>query len=548
MATIYTELRARSAANHAPLSPVSFLERAAAIWPGKIAVRHGPQHFTYAEFHARCHRLASALLRRGIRPGETVAILAPNVPAMLEAHYGVPMAGIVLNPLNYRLDAKSIAFMLGHGEARLLLIDREFAGLARAALAEMGEPPAAIAIDDPSFTGGEMIGETDYESLLNAGDPGFAWQPAPDEFEPISLLYTSGTTGNPKGVVYDHRGAYLASLGNALGFGMSDATVYLWTVPMFHCDGWTHTWAVTAVGGTHVCLRRVDPAAIWRALAQDGVNHMNGAPTVFTMMMQAPAELRCALDRPAQVVMGGAPPPTQLILALEAHGFRVGQVYGSTETYAPATMAVRQVEWRRLDPMAQAVLLARQGVAFPALDGLMVADPATMQPVPRDGSTIGEIMLRGNTVMSGYLKNPGATAEAFSGGWFHTGDLGVRHPDGYIQVKDRSKDIIISGGENISSIEVEDVLFRHPAVLEAAVVARPDPLWGETPCAFVTLKPEAGSVDAGTIIAWCRDNLAHYKAPKHVVFGALPKTSTGKVQKFALREQARQIAQPRDCC
>ena len=398
---------------------------------------HGERSLSYIEFHARCHRLAGALRARGIRPGETVAILAANVPEMLEAHFGVPMADMVLNPLEYRLDARSIAFMLGYGEVRLLIVDREFGALAREVLARMdGLPPPCVVINDPAGPEAEAIpGAMDYEDPLLAGDPAFPRTPPDNELDPISLLYTSGITGNPKGVVYDHRGAWLAGLGNALGLGISAETVYLWTVPMFHCYGWSHPGAVTLRGGTHDCLRRADPEAIWRAVAGHGVNHMNAAPIVFNAMMQVADETRRPLARPVHVVMGGAPPPTRLIQALEAHGFRIGQVYGSTETYAPATMALRKMEWTALDPAEQAGLLAQQGVAFPVLDGLMVADPETMREVPRNGATLGEIMLRGNSVMSGYLKNPVATAAAFEGGWFHTGDLGVRHPDGAIEVK-----------------------------------------------------------------------------------------------------------------
>jgi len=528
-------------ANHVPLTPISFLFRSAAVYPEKVAVIHGEQRFTYAEFHARCRRLASALRHRGIGAGDTVAIMAPNIPAMLEAHYGVPMAGAVLNALNYRLDARSIAFILEHGQARLLIADREFSDVIREALGLLARPLPVVDIDDPLYAGpGERLGGTDYEALLAEGDPGFQWTPPADEWRAICLLYTSGTTGNPKGVVYHHRGAYLNALGNALAFGLAPRSVYLWTLPMFHCSGWTYTWAVTAVGATHVCLRRVDPTLIFPAIRAHGVTHLCGAPVVLGMLVHAPAEVKLGFDHAVEVATGGAAPPSTVIAAMEAMGFRVTHLYGLTECYGPATLCAWQSSWDGLGLEDRAVRMARQGVRYPTLEDLMVADPKTMQPVPKDGRTMGEVMLRGNTVMKGYLKNPSATAEALAGGWFHTGDLAVWHPDGYMELKDRSKDIIISGGENISSLEVEECLYRHPAVMEAAVVARPDERWGETPCAFITLKPGAPPVTAEEIIGWCREHLTHYKAPRHVVFGPLPKTSTGKVQKFVLREQAKE--------
>jgi fatty-acyl-CoA synthase len=531
----------RGPANYAPLTPLAFLARAAAVYPDKPAIVHGEQAYTYADFHARARRLASALARRGIGRGDTVAIMAPNIPAMLEAHYGVPMAGAVLNPLNYRLDARTIAFVLEHGRAKLLLADTEFSGTVGEALARLGRPLPVIDIADPLSAddrGGRRLGDTDYDAFLREGDPGFDGLRPADEWQAICLLYTSGTTGNPKGVVYHHRGAYLNALGNALTFGLSARSVYLWTLPMFHCSGWTYTWAVTAVGGTHVCLRRVDPALIFPAIARHRVTHLCGAPIVLTALIHAPAEVRRRFDHVVEVATGGAAPPSPVIAAMESMGFRVTHLYGLTETYGPATYCAPQAGWEALPLEARAPLMARQGVRYPTLDDLVVADPETRAPVPRDGRTLGEVLIRGNTVMKGYLENPGATAEAFAGGWFHSGDLAVWHPDGYIEIKDRSKDVIISGGENISSLEVEEVLYRHPAVMEAAVVARPDPTWGETPCAFVTLKPGADPVDAGAIIAWCRANLAHFKVPKHVVFGPLPKTSTGKIQKYVLRDRA----------
>ena len=533
----------RGPANHAPLTPLSFLARAAAVYPTKPAVVHGDRSYTYAEFAARCRRLASALTRRGIGLGDTVAIMAPNVPAMLEAHYGVPLTGAVLNALNYRLDARSIAFMLDHAGARLLLTDTEFAPTIQEALGLLGQPLPVVDIDDPLAgpARGSRLGETEYEALIGEGDAGFAGCLPADEWQAICLLYTSGTTGNPKGVVYHHRGAYLNALGDALSFGLTPRSVYLWTLPMFHCSGWCFTWGVTAVGATHVCLRKVDPALIFPAIRRHGVTHLCGAPVVLSMLIHAPDEAKVRFDHVVEVATGGAAPPSAVIQAMEAMGFRVTHLYGLTETYGPATLCAWQPDWDGLPLAGRAQAMARQGVAYPTLDGLMVADPVTLTPVPRDGTTMGEVMLRGNTIMKGYLRNPAATEEAFQGGWFHSGDLAVWHPDGYLEIKDRSKDIIISGGENISSLEVEEALYRHPAVMEAAVVARPDPKWGETPCAFVTIKPGAEPVSADEILAWCRDHLAHYKVPRHVVFGPLPKTSTGKTQKYVLREQAKEV-------
>jgi fatty-acyl-CoA synthase len=531
---------ARNPANFTALTPLGFLPRAAAIYPDKLAVIDGPRHFTYHEFHERCLRLADALRRRGIGSGDTVAVMAPNVPALLEAHYGVPMAGAVLNALNYRLDARSIGFILGHGGAKLLIADREFAPLAKAALAELGKDIPVVEIDDGS--GEPALGGTEYEGFLAEGDPAVPWSPPADEWASIALNYTSGTTGNPKGVVYHHRGAFLNAMGNAITFGLDRHSVYLWTLPMFHCNGWTYPWAVTAVAGTHVCLRRVDPAPIFTAIAEHNVTHLCGAPIVLSTLVHAPDSVKRRFGHVVEVATGGAAPPSPVIEAMERMGFRVTHLYGLTESYGPSTSCAWQEEWAELPLSERAAKMARQGVPYLTLDRQRVADPATLQDVPADGTTIGELLLRSNTLMKGYLKNPAATEEAFAGGWFHTGDLAVMHPDSYVEIKDRSKDIIISGGENISSIEVEEVLYRHPQVMEAAVVAKPDETWGETPCAFVTLKPNADEVAAADIIAWCRANLAHFKAPKSVVFGPLPKTSTGKIQKYALRERAKEIA------
>jgi fatty-acyl-CoA synthase len=530
---------ARNPANFTALSPLSFLARSAAVYPDKLAVVHGEARCTYRELYARCRRLGDALRGRGIRPGDTVAVLAPNVPALLEAHFGVPMAGAVLNALNYRLDARSITFILAHGEAKLLIADSELAPIVKPALAELGRPLPLVEIDD--LPGAETIGGTEYEAFLDEGDPAADWAPPVDEWAPIALNYTSGTTGNPKGVVYHHRGAFLNAFGNAITFGLDRDSVYLWTLPMFHCNGWTYPWAVTAVAGTHVCLRRVEPAAIFAAIAEHRVTHLCGAPIVLNMLAHAPAADRRSFDHVVEAATGGAAPPSAVIEAMERMGFRVTHLYGLTESYGPSTVCAWQQDWDGLPLAERAGRMARQGVASLTLDRQRVVDPQTMADRPADGATLGELILRSNTVMKGYLKNPAATAQAFEHGWFHTGDLAVMHPDGYAEIKDRAKDIIISGGENISSLEIEEVLYRHPSIMEAAVVARPDPVWGESPCAFVTLKPAAGAVDASDIILWCREHLAHFKAPKSVVFGPLPKTSTGKIQKYELRGRAKEI-------
>ena len=529
----------RNRANFAALTPIAFLRRSAEVYPDKVAVIHGERAYAYREFEERCRRFASMLAARGVKRGDTVAVMAPNVPALLEAHYAVPGIGAVLNALNYRLDAAAIAFCLEHGEAKVLVTDREFAPTVAAALAHVKREIFVVDIDDDLGPGGDRLGSLDYESWLAQGDPSFQLENPLDEWDSIALLYTSGTTGDPKGVLYHHRGAYLNALGNALTFGLTPRSVYLWTLPMFHCSGWTYTWAVTAVGGTHVCLRRVDPALIFPAIAEHRVTHLCGAPIVLNMLVHASEKVKRRFEHTVEVATGGAAPPSQIIESMEAMGVRVTHLYGLTESYGPATLCAWQEEWGDLDLNARSVLMARQGVRYVTLDGMQVADPETHAPVPRDGETLGEVMLRGNTIMKGYLRNAPATADAFREGWYHTGDLAVWHPDGYIEVKDRSKDIIISGGENISSLEVEECLYRHPRIMEAAVVARPDEKWGETPCAFVVLKPDAGPVSAEDIIGWCRDHLARFKVPRTVVFCELPKTSTGKIQKYVLRERAR---------
>ncbi|MEE8624600.1 MAG: acyl-CoA synthetase [Acidiferrobacterales bacterium] len=528
-------------ANYVPLTPLSFLQRSSTVYPDKTAVIHGDQRYSYHEFAERCRRLAGALAAHGIGRGDTVSVMAPNVPAMLEAHYGVPMTGAVLNALNYRLDAATISFILDHAQTKVLITDREFSETISQVIKNVKHPVLVIDIDDPLYEGGELLGECDYEAFLMRGEPDFDGPPLEDEWQAISLNYTSGTTGNPKGVVYHHRGAYLNALGQILVFNLSESSIYLWTLPMFHCNGWTYTWGVTAAAGTHVCLRRVDPALIFPMIKQHGVTHMCGAPIVLNMLIHAPAEQRVDFGRTVDVATGGAAPPGKVIAEMEGLGFRVTHLYGLTETYGPATVCAWQHAWDELDLETRMNMMVRQGVAYHTLEDIMIADPKTMEPVPSDGKTMGEVMVRGNTAMKGYLKNPNATDEAFRGGWLHTGDLGVRHPNGYVEIKDRAKDIIISGGENVSSLEVEEMLYRHPSIMEAAVVARPDDYWGETVCAFVTLKPDAGDVTAEDIIAWCRERLAKFKSPKHVVFGPLPKTPTGKIQKFVLRDKTKEL-------
>jgi fatty-acyl-CoA synthase len=529
----------RNPANYAPLTPLTFIDWSASVYPVRLAVIHGSRRYTWAETYARARRLASALAQRGIGVGDTVAVMLSNTPEMYECHFGVPMAGAVLNALNTRLDAAAIAFMLGHGGAKVLITDREFSGTIAKALDRVEERPHVIDVDDPEYDGpGERIGETDYEAFLDAGDPAFAWQRPADEWQAIALNYTSGTTGDPKGVVYSHRGAYLNGIGNLLTWSMPRHAVYLWTLPMFHCNGWCFPWSMAANAGTNVCLRRVDPAVIFSLIKAHRVTHYCGAPIVHAALINADPQLRDGITHKVSAFVAGAAPPQAMIEGMERIGFDLTHVYGLTEVYGPATVCAKHEEWAALDVAARAARNGRQGVRYVLQEDARVLDPATMQPVPADGETMGEIMFRGNITMKGYLKNPKATREAFAGGWFHSGDLAVVHPDGYIKIKDRAKDIIISGGENISSIEVEDALYRHPAVLAAAVVAKPDPKWGETPCAFVELKPGASATEE-EIIEHCRAHLARFKAPRAVVFGPLPKTSTGKIQKFVLRQQAR---------
>ncbi|MBK8770894.1 MAG: acyl-CoA synthetase [Rhizobiales bacterium] len=529
----------KNAANFQPLTPLSFLERSAAVYPDRIAIIHGQSRTSYRDFYARCRRLGAALAKRGIGKGDSVSVLLANTPAMLECHYGVPMTKGVLNTLNTRLDAPTIAFSLDHAETKILIVDREFSKLAAEALAQCKVKPLVIDYVDPECElEGTRIGTEDYEAVVQSGDPAYPWHWPDDEWDAISLNYTSGTTGNPKGVVYHHRGAALLAQGNVLTATMPKHAVYLWTLPMFHCNGWCFPWSLSVIGGTHVTLRWVRSKAIWAALEEHKVTHLCGAPIVMSTILNAPAEEKRPLTQTVEFFTAAAPPPEAVLKAMAESGFNVTHLYGLTETYGPAVVNDWKSEWDELESGARAAKKARQGVRYHALEDLTVMDPETMERVPADGETMGEVMFRGNVVMKGYLKNPKASAEAFKGGWFHSGDLGVLHADGYIQLKDRSKDIIISGGENISSIEVEDALYKHPAVQAAGVVAKPDAKWGETPCAFVELKP-GKTATAEEIIQWCRGHLAHYKVPHYVVFTEIPKTSTGKIQKFKLRELAR---------
>ncbi|HIF59998.1 MAG TPA: acyl-CoA synthetase [Rhodospirillales bacterium] len=527
-------------ANFVPLSPLSFIERTAKVYPDRLSVIHGTRRYTWSQTYARTRQLASALKKLGIGKGDTVAIMGANTPETYEAHFGIPMAGAVLNALNIRLDAATISFILDHGEAKVLLTDKEFSTTIKKALEDCSSAPLVIDVDDILAGGGELIGEMDYEAFISTGDPEYEWQLPEDEWQALSLNYTSGTTGNPKGVVYSHRGAYMNSIGNAMAWDLNQGPTYLWTLPMFHCNGWCFPWTIAAYGGTNVCLRNVSAKEIYNAIAEHKINHFCGAPIVLGMVVNAAKKEIKPFDYVVEVMTAGAPPPAAILQSISEAGFRVTHAYGLTETYGPATVCAWQGAWDELQDQEKAAMNARQGVNYAVLDKLDVIDPVTMQPVPPDGETMGEVMFRGNNVMKGYLKNPEATKDATADGWFHSGDLGVMHPDGYIQLKDRSKDIIISGGENISSIEVENALYMHPAVSAAAVVAKEDEKWGETPCAFIELKPDADVVTEEEIIKFCRENLAHFKCPRHVVFGDLPKTSTGKIQKFILRERTKE--------
>jgi fatty-acyl-CoA synthase len=535
----YNEHLDKNSANYQPLTPLQFLARAAAVYPTHTAVIHGNQRLSYAEFYARSRQLASALAKRGIGPGDTVSVMLSNTPPMLEAHYGVPMTGAVLHCINTRLDAPIVAFQLDHANSKLLITDREFAATMKEALAQASVEPLIVDFDDKEFPQtGDRLSDLDYEAFLGEGDPDFDWRMPDDEWDAISLNYTSGTTGNPKGVVYHHRGAALMCYANTLETGMGLHPVYLWTLPMFHCNGWCFPWSLSVVAGTHVCLRWVRATAMYDAIVDHKVTHLSGAPIVMTTLLNASDEEKRLIEHTVSINHAAAPPPQAVLDAMTAAGFKLTHLYGLTETYGPAVVNEWNTEWNALDDAGRALKRTRQGVRYVALEDLTVMDPTTMQRVPADGETLGEVMFRGNIVMKGYLKNPTATGEAFGGGWFHSGDLGVLYPDGYIQLKDRSKDIIISGGENISSIEVEDVLYKHPAVACCAVVAKPDEKWGETPCAFVELRPgTAATVEE--LIAWCREGLAHFKCPRHIVFVEVPRTSTGKIQKFKLREMAK---------
>jgi fatty-acyl-CoA synthase len=538
MTSMYDEALGKNQANHAPLTPLTFIERAAYVYPDRLSVVHGAMRFTWKQTYERCRRLASALTRLGVGRNDTVSVMLPNTPPMVEVHFGVPMCGAVLNTLNTRLDAETIAFMLSHANASVLITDREFSPVVGMALALLKTKPIVIDVDDPAYVGGERLGTIEYEAFLAAGDPNFAWRNPADEWDAISLNYTSGTTGDPKGVVYHHRGAHLNAISNILNWDMPQHAVYLWTLPMFHCNGWCFPWTVAERAGVNVCLRRVEAKAALDAIRDHNVTHMCGAPIVYSMLINAPAELLTEITHKIQGQVAGAAPPAAIIEGAEQIGIELTHVYGLTETYGPAAVCSKQDEWPEMPIDRRAERNGRQGVRTPLQEAMTVIDPETMREVPWNGETMGEIMFRGNITMKGYLKNPSATDAAFAGGWFHTGDLAVMQPDGYVKIRDRSKDIIISGGENISSIEVEEALYRHPAVLTAAVVAQPDPKWGETPRAYVELKPGA-TVTEEELRRFCRQHMAGFKVPKAIVFGDLPKTSTGKIQKFALREQAK---------